>query len=129
MSWWRLPDSNWGHKALQASALPTELKRHVVASYALLCFLLLSKKLPPSAMLLLSILRYLLSRIAKIVLAPCNFITDRYTLATLHADVTEFGEAFCVAIFMNIGQAAHFRRHTKHDVANVAGVLVAYPAG
>jgi hypothetical protein len=26
--WWRLPDSNWGHKALQASALPTELKRH-----------------------------------------------------------------------------------------------------
>ena len=26
-SWWRLPDSNWGHKALQASALPTELKR------------------------------------------------------------------------------------------------------
>jgi hypothetical protein len=26
-SWWRLPDSNWGHKALQASALPTELNR------------------------------------------------------------------------------------------------------
>ena len=25
-SWWLLPDSNWGHKALQASALPTELK-------------------------------------------------------------------------------------------------------
>ena len=24
--WWLLPDSNWGHKALQASALPTELK-------------------------------------------------------------------------------------------------------
>jgi len=24
-SWWLLPDSNWGHKALQASALPTEL--------------------------------------------------------------------------------------------------------
>ncbi len=27
--WWRLPDSNWGHKALQASALPTELKRRL----------------------------------------------------------------------------------------------------
>lgn len=27
LGWWRLPDSNWGHKALQASALPTELKR------------------------------------------------------------------------------------------------------
>ena len=27
-SWWLLPDSNWGHKALQASALPTELKSH-----------------------------------------------------------------------------------------------------
>jgi hypothetical protein len=26
--WWLLPDSNWGHKALQASALPTELKSH-----------------------------------------------------------------------------------------------------
>ena len=26
-SWWRLPDSNWGHAALQAAALPTELKR------------------------------------------------------------------------------------------------------
>src|SRR3990172_4534088 len=25
--WWRLSDSNRGHKALQASALPTELKR------------------------------------------------------------------------------------------------------
>jgi hypothetical protein len=25
-TWWLLPDSNWGHKALQASALPTELK-------------------------------------------------------------------------------------------------------
>ena len=25
-NWWLLPDSNWGHKALQASALPTELK-------------------------------------------------------------------------------------------------------
>ncbi len=24
--WWLLPDSNRGHKALQASALPTELK-------------------------------------------------------------------------------------------------------
>lgn len=29
MIWWLLPDSNWGHKALQASALPTELKSHV----------------------------------------------------------------------------------------------------
>ena len=27
-SWWLLPDLNWGHKALQASALPTELKSH-----------------------------------------------------------------------------------------------------
>ena len=27
--WWPLPDSNWGHKALQASALPTELKGHI----------------------------------------------------------------------------------------------------
>ena len=26
--WWLLPDSNWGHKALQASALPAELKSH-----------------------------------------------------------------------------------------------------
>lgn len=25
-NWWLLPDLNWGHKALQASALPTELK-------------------------------------------------------------------------------------------------------
>lgn len=24
--WWLLPDSNWGHRALQAPALPTELK-------------------------------------------------------------------------------------------------------
>ena len=24
--WWLLPDSNWGHAALQAAALPTELK-------------------------------------------------------------------------------------------------------
>jgi hypothetical protein len=24
--WWLLPDSNWGHVALQATALPTELK-------------------------------------------------------------------------------------------------------
>ncbi len=31
--WWRLPDSNWGHKALQASALPTELKRQIVLNY------------------------------------------------------------------------------------------------
>ncbi len=31
--WWLLPDLNWGHKALQASALPTELKsRKVVCS-------------------------------------------------------------------------------------------------
>ena len=28
--WWLLPDSNWGHKALQASALPTELKSHIL---------------------------------------------------------------------------------------------------
>ena len=28
--WWLLPDSNWGHKALQASALPTELKSHAL---------------------------------------------------------------------------------------------------
>ncbi len=27
--WWLLPDLNWGHKALQASALPTELKSHI----------------------------------------------------------------------------------------------------
>lgn len=27
--WWLLPDLNWGHKALQASALPTELKSRV----------------------------------------------------------------------------------------------------
>ena len=26
--WWRNPESNWGHKAFQASALPTELSRH-----------------------------------------------------------------------------------------------------
>ena len=30
-SWWLLPDSNWGHKALQASALPTELKSRIGA--------------------------------------------------------------------------------------------------
>ena len=24
--WWLLPDSNWGHAALQAAALPAELK-------------------------------------------------------------------------------------------------------
>ncbi len=34
--WWLLPDSNWGHKALQASALPTELKSRAVD----LCILL-----------------------------------------------------------------------------------------
>ena len=27
--WWLLPDLNWGHKALQASALPTELKSRI----------------------------------------------------------------------------------------------------
>ena len=31
-SWWLLPDLNWGHKALQASALPTELKSRNVGS-------------------------------------------------------------------------------------------------
>ena len=31
--WWLLPDSNWGHKALQASALPTELKSQDVGTY------------------------------------------------------------------------------------------------
>ena len=30
--WWLLPDSNWGHKALQASALPTELKSQPIFS-------------------------------------------------------------------------------------------------
>ena len=30
--WWLLPDLNWGHKALQASALPTELKSHNIYS-------------------------------------------------------------------------------------------------
>ena len=29
-SWWLLPDSNWGHAALQAAALPTELKSRTV---------------------------------------------------------------------------------------------------
>lgn len=29
LKWWLLPDLNWGHKALQASALPTELKSHI----------------------------------------------------------------------------------------------------
>jgi hypothetical protein len=28
--WWQDPDLNWGHKAFQASALPTELSRHVI---------------------------------------------------------------------------------------------------
>jgi hypothetical protein len=32
-SWWLLPDSNWGHKALQASALPTELKSHTQRTF------------------------------------------------------------------------------------------------
>ena len=27
-AWWLLPDLNWGHEALQASALPAELKSH-----------------------------------------------------------------------------------------------------
>ena len=36
-SWWLLPDSNWGHKALQASALPTELKS-LVQAYVLVSF-------------------------------------------------------------------------------------------
>ena len=27
--WWLLPDSNWGHAALQAAALPTELKSQI----------------------------------------------------------------------------------------------------
>lgn len=31
--WWLLPDSNWGHKALQASALPTELKSRIGIHY------------------------------------------------------------------------------------------------
>jgi hypothetical protein len=30
---WLLPDSNWGHKALQASALPAELKSHITLFY------------------------------------------------------------------------------------------------
>ncbi len=30
--WWLLPDLNWGHKALQASALPTELKSRNVGT-------------------------------------------------------------------------------------------------
>ena len=25
--WWRLPESNWGHRDFQSLALPTELKR------------------------------------------------------------------------------------------------------
>ena len=29
IKWWRDPDSNWGHEALQATALPTELSRQV----------------------------------------------------------------------------------------------------
>ena len=32
-TWWLLPDLNWGHKALQASALPTELKSHMGDCY------------------------------------------------------------------------------------------------
>jgi hypothetical protein len=27
--WWQDPDLNWGHKAFQASALPTELSRQI----------------------------------------------------------------------------------------------------
>src|SRR5690349_3317782 len=33
ISWWLLPDSNWGHKALQASALPTELKSRLGGNF------------------------------------------------------------------------------------------------
>ena len=32
--WWLLPGSNWGHAALQAAALPTELKSHTVVRVA-----------------------------------------------------------------------------------------------
>ena len=32
-TWWLLPDLNRGHKALQASALPTELKSHTKKYY------------------------------------------------------------------------------------------------
>ena len=41
-TWWLLPDSNWGHKALQASALPTELKS-LVQAYTLISFALPGK--------------------------------------------------------------------------------------
>ena len=30
--WWLLPDSNWGHAALQAAALPAELKSRGMCS-------------------------------------------------------------------------------------------------
>ena len=46
--WWLLPDSNWGLAALQAAALPTELKSQIssiapliVQRYVLICKLLL----------------------------------------------------------------------------------------
>ena len=51
--WWLLPDSNWGHKALQASALPTELKS-LVQAYAPVSFCLISKSFDLAATLLLS---------------------------------------------------------------------------
>jgi hypothetical protein len=31
--WWRNPESNWGHKDFQSSALPTELFRQITKSY------------------------------------------------------------------------------------------------
>ena len=40
--WWLLPDLNWGHKALQASALPTELKSHIFACSRSLYYILCS---------------------------------------------------------------------------------------
>ena len=43
--WWLLPDLNWGHKALQASALPTELKSRAVTLYILLELPLVGKLL------------------------------------------------------------------------------------
>lgn len=43
--WWLLPDLNWGHKALQASALPTELKSRINWTlYILLNFPLFAKE-------------------------------------------------------------------------------------
>ena len=31
--WWRNPESNWGHKDFQSSALPTELFRQITKRY------------------------------------------------------------------------------------------------